>query len=289
MTTHSATGHVGRWRIGPAQGVSALLKTLWTLLIVVPFVAMILLAFRSLASIYNDPLGLSGAWVPENFPQAWRGPAGGVGFGRYARNSLLVAVEALVVSTVLGAIAAYFTTALSPKWRRRLMMVPLIATTVPGIAMLIPFFQVFNAIGTLNSPTALGVLYGLLCLPSTVLILHAFFLDFPTDVREAAAIDGLGPIGTFLRIVLPLAVGALGTVALLNLIWVWGETQVALVLLQTSDAHTIPVGLLSFQGKWVGNPGALFAGLTMATVPIALLYLVFHRSVTKGVSLGGFR
>ena len=82
-----------------------------------------------------------------------------------------------------------------------------------------------------------------------------------------------------------LSIGSLGTVSLLNLIWVWGETQVGLVLLQTDDAYTIPIGLLSFQGTWVSNPGALFAGLTMATVPIIGLYLIFHRSVTKGVSL----
>jgi raffinose/stachyose/melibiose transport system permease protein len=278
-----------RRRVRPAQGVSVLLKLLWTLLIIVPFVAMILLAFRSLAAIYNDPLGLSGAWVPENFQEAWRGPPGGVGFSRYARNSLLVAGIALVVSGVFGAFAAYFTAALRPKWRRRIMLVPLVATTVPSIAMLIPFFQAFNALGTLNSPTALGVLYGVLCLPPTMLIMHAFFLDFPHDVREAAAIDGLGPVGTFLRIVLPLSTGSIGAVSLLNLIWVWGETQVGLVLLQTADAHTIPIGLLSFQGKWVSNPGALFAGLTMATVPIVVLYLFFHRSITKGVSLGGLR
>lgn len=272
-----------------ASVVSALFKIVWTLLIVVPFIAMILLAFRSLASIYNDPLGLSGDWVPENFSQAWDGPPGGVGFGRYARNSLLVAFAAIVVSGSLGSFAAYFTASLPQKWRRRAMLPPLIATTVPSIALLIPFFQAFNALGTLNSPAALGVLYGLLCLPATVLILHAFFVDFPDDVREAAAIDGLGPVGTFLRVVMPLSWGSLGTVSLLNLIWVWGETQVALVLLQTSDAHTIPVGLLSFQGKWVSNPGALFAGLTMATMPIAVIYLAFHRSITKGVSLGGFR
>ena len=276
-------------RRAPVRGTSALLKLLWTLLILIPFAAMILLAFRSLAAIYDDPLGLSGAWVPENFQQAWKGPAGGVGFRRYAQNSLLVAGVALVVSGVFGSFAAYFTSTLSAKWRRRSMAPALIATTVPAIAMLIPFFQAFNALGTLNSPAALGVLYGLLCLPTTVLILHAFFVDFPNDVREASAIDGLGPIGTFVRIVLPLSIGSLGTVSLLNLIWVWGETQVGLVLLQTADAYTIPIGLLSFQGKWVSNPGALFAGLTMATVPIIGLYLIFHRSVTKGVSLGGFR
>lgn len=278
-----------RLRSLPGAGTSTLFKVLWTLLIVVPFIAMILLAFRSLAALYNDPLGLSGAWVPQNFTEAWQGPPGGAGFATYARNSLLVAVEAVVISGVLGAFAAYFTAQLSPAWRRRAMVPALIAQTVPGVALVIPFFQTFNALGTLNRPSAVGVLYGLLCLPTTVLILHAFFVDFPDDVREAAALDGLGPIGTFLRIVLPLSIGSLGTVSLLNLIWIWGETQLGLALLQNSNSQTIPIGLLSFQDKWLANPGPMFAGLTMATLPIAVVYLTFHRSINEGVSLGGFR
>ena len=268
---------------------AGILKLAWTLIILIPFAVMILLSFRTLAAVYNDPLGISGDWVPGNFQQAWEGPPGGAGFAVYARNSLVVAVIALLVSGVLGSFAGYFSASLVAKWRRRVMLVPLIATTVPIIAMLIPFFQAFNALGTINSPTALGVLYGLLCLPTTILILHAFFLDFPDDVREAAALDGLGQVGTFLRIVLPLSLGSLATVSLLNLIWVWGETQVGLVLLLDSNSQTIPVGLLAFQDKWVSNPGPLFAGLTMATLPIAIVYIIFHRSINRGISLGGIR
>ncbi|GGM04054.1 carbohydrate ABC transporter permease [Dactylosporangium sucinum] len=276
-------------RNGAGKGASWLLKLVWTLLIVVPFVQIILLSLRSMASIYNDPLGFSGDWVPQNFPDAWAGPSGTAGFGLYARNSVLVAAVALAVSTAFGSLAAYFTATLPPKWRRRAMLVPLIATTVPTIALLIPFFQAFNILGTLNSPSAVGVLYGLLCLPTTVLVLHAFFLDFPEDIREAAAMDGLGHIGTFLRMVLPLSTGPLGAVGLLNLIWVWGETQIGLVLLHSSNAQTIPLGLLSFQGRFVSNLGPMFAGLAMATVPIIVVYIVFHRSINKGISLGGFR
>lgn len=279
----------GRIAAATGFGTSWLFKIVWTLLIVVPFFEMILLAFRSMSGIYDDPLGFSGAWIPGNFRDAWHGPPGGSGFGTYARNSVLVAVIALAVSTVLGSFAAYFTATLAPKWRRRAMLVPLIATTIPSLALLIPLFQAFVYLGTLNSPSALGMLYGLLCLPTTVLVLHAFFVDFPEDIREAAALDGLGHIGTFVRMVLPLSTGPLGAVALLNLIWVWGETQIGLVLLQTSDAATIPIGLLSFQGKFVSNFGAMFAGLTMATVPIIIVYFVFYRSINRGISLGGFR
>lgn len=276
-------------RSSVGTGGSLLFKTAWTLLIVVPFLLMILLSFRSMTGIYNNPLGLSGDWQPHNYVDAWHGPPGGAGFGQYARNSVVVVVVALLVSNVFGSAAAYFTATLPARWRRRTMLVPLLATTVPAIALLIPFFRAFNALGLLNEPDALGVLYGLLCLPTTILVLHAFFVDFPTDVREAAALDGLGPLGTFARIVLPLSGGPLVAISLLNMIWVWGETQIGIVLLQSSDSQTIPVGLLTFQGRFISNLGPLFAGLTMATVPVAIGYLVFHRSVSRGISLGGFR
>lgn len=279
MTLSRAAAASGSWSF----------RILWTVVVVVPFLGMVLLAFRSLAALYNDPLGLSGAWMPGNFVEAWNGPPGGAGFAIYARNSVIVAIEAIVLSTILGALCAYFLTYLPARWRGRLLIPFLVAETVPMIALVIPFFQVFVGVGLLNNVFALGILYALLCLPTTVLVLYAFFLDFPIDIREAAALDGLGPVTSFVRIVAPLSAGSLGAVALLNMIWVWGETLIALALLQSSGSQTIPVGLLSFQDKWLANPGALFAGLAMATVPIAAVYLVFNRAIGRGVALGGFR
>lgn len=264
-----------------------LYRIILTAVIVLPFFFIVLLSFRSMTDIYTNPLGFHGHWVPGNYSEAWGGPPGGTGFSHYARNSAMVAAIAISIAAVAGSIAAHFTSLLAPRQRRKVMTIPLIATIVPVIALLIPFFQVFNAWGILSQPAALGVLYGGLCLPTTILVLHAFFVEFPAELLEASALDGLGHFGTFRRIVLPLSISPLVAISILNIIWVWGETQVGLVLLQTAESQTIPVGVLTFQSNFIANLGPVFAGLTLATIPMALIYLAFHRVVNRGISLGG--
>ena len=117
--------------------------------------------------------------------------------------------------------------------------------------------------------------------------MHAFFVDFPPELREAAAIDGLGHVTTFTRIVVPLSQSPLLAVSLLNLIWVWGETQIAIVLMQRAASQTIPVGVLTFQSTFQSNLGPIFAGLSLATIPVMVVYLVFNKTISRGVSMGG--
>ena len=269
---------------GPAWGM---LKLGITALVVLPFVFILLLSFRSMTDIFRNPLGLTGNWVPENFVRAWNGPPGGTGFSNYFLNSIIVVFVAVLVSALLGVIAAYFVSLLTAKWRARMLLVPLIATIIPTVALLIPFFQVFNAWGMINNPVALGVLYAGLCLPMTILILHAYFVDFPPELREAAAIDGLSHLSTFARIVVPLSQPSLLAVSLLNLIWVWGETQIAIVLMQKATSQTIPVGVLTFQSTFMSDLGPIFAGLSLATLPVLVVYFVFNKTISRGVSMGG--
>ncbi|WJL97025.1 carbohydrate ABC transporter permease [Microbacterium sp. ET2] len=259
----------------------------WTTMVVLPFVFIVLLSFRSMADIYANPLSLTGAWVPENFSRAWEGPLGGVGFSRYFGNTLIVTIAAVTVSLTAGAIAAYFTSLLSQRWRRRVMMLFLIGTIIPAIALLIPLFRIFNGLNLLNEPLAVGVLYGGLSLPTSALILHSFFLEFPDELRDAAALDGLGPFASFTRIVLPLSAAPIAAAGILATVWVWGETQVGLVLLQSATSQTVPVGVLSFQGQFTSEQGPLFAGLTMAMLPLLVIYVVFSRHIRKGIALGG--
>jgi ABC-type glycerol-3-phosphate transport system permease component len=258
-----------------------------TLLTLFPFIFIIILAFKSLVDIYINPLSLNSHWVPGNFSEAWGGPPGGTGFSVYTKNSAIVVLIAIPVSGAVGALAAYFTTLLVPSVRKRFLAIPLMATMLPSIVLLIPFFQIFNALGILSNPGALGLLYAGLSLPVTILVLHAFFLEFPKELLEAAALDGLNRYRTFTKIVIRLSISPILAVSLLNLIWVWGETQIGLVLLVSRESQTIPVGILTFQSALKANPGPIFAGLTLATIPLILIYLAFHRVINRGISMGG--
>ena len=259
----------------------------WTVLALGPFLLILLLSLRDNADIFSHPLGLGGSYHPGNFRTAWDGPIGSAGMGTFLRNSLIALLASLIVNLGLGAPGAYFATRLSRRAARGYLAVFLAGSVVPIVLLLVPSYHAFNSLQLLNSPWALGAVYGVLALPTTVLILHAYFVDFPRELVEAATIDGLGDYGAFLRIVLPLSRGALTAVSLLLAVWVWSETQLAIVLLQDPAAQTASVGILGFQGQFTSDLGALFAGLTIIALPVVVVYLVFHRAVARGVTLGG--
>jgi raffinose/stachyose/melibiose transport system permease protein len=264
-----------------------LLLVLWTVLAIAPFVLIMLLGFRDNTGIYANPFGIGGTYHPENFASAWAGPVGSVGLGQMLLNSLTTFVVAAVVNILLGTFGAYFSRRLPQRLQAAYLGVFLVGTVVPFVLLVIPFFRILNSIGLLSSPPALGVLYGILAMPTTVLVLTSYFASFPVELNEAASLDGLGELATFVRIVVPLSTGAIATVLLLLAVWVWSETQLAIVLLQTSDSQTAAVGILGFKGQFSSALGPLFAGLTILAIPIVVLYLVFHRYVSKGIALGG--
>lgn len=275
-------------RISIGSSAAQLAAVSWTLLAVIPFALIVLLAFKSNTDIYTNPLGIVGIdWQPSNFVDAWNGVPGGQGFATYLMNSATVTIVAITGCVLIGAFTAYFATLASARVRMLVIRGFLVATTLPLIMLLIPYYSAFNALSVLSNPWALGVLYIALCLPTCVLILHSFYLGFPDELREAASLDGLGLFQTFVQIVLPLSRGPIVAVGMINGFFVWGETQLAIVLLQSPDSRTIPVGLLDFQGQFSANTGAIFAGLTLATIPLIIVYLVFHRAIAKGVALGG--
>jgi len=272
---------------GPWWWVAYSLAILWSLLVVFPIVSMALLGFRSTADIFNDPTGLTGGWHPANFAEAWQGSTGNMGMGLYLANSIVTAITAIVVSVGLGAIAAYALVRLGGHFRTWVLRVFVLAFAIPLVVILIPLFSLFDSVGALNSPAAVGVAYGVLNLPVAVLILHATFLDFPEEIIEAATLDGLGRIRSFTRMVVPLNTGAFMSVAMLVLIFAWGEAQLGVVTLLTPGSRTLAVGLLGFQGQYFSNQGVMFAGLALATLPVIAIYLFMQRYVVRGLALGG--
>lgn len=274
-----------RRRFGRIVGQVPLI--LWTALTIVPFLLILAFSLRNNADLYSYPLGVGGSYHPENYAVAFAGPGDGAGMVAFFANTATAAVLALIVTLTVGSMAAFFATRLSPRYRSAFLAVFLVGQVVPFVLIIVPYFQVANDLSLLNQPAALGVVYGVLALPTTVLVLNSYYTDFPIELVEAATVDGLGEFSAYLRIVLPLSKGALTAVGMLTLVYVWGEAQLGIVMLQAAQSQTVSVGMLGFQGQFVSDLGPLFAGLSLATVPVIVLYLIFNRFITKGIALGG--
>lgn len=281
----SSTRTKGTRVLGSTAGQSALM--VWTLLAVVPFLFIVLLSLRSNEGIFTKPLSLAGPYVWDNYRQAWDGPPGTAGMVDYFTNTLEAAAVTLVVALTLGSAAAYFTTKLRSRTQQWVLRGFLLGAVVPFVLIIIPLYQGYNALDILNDPATLGVAYGVLALPTTVLIMYSFYTDFPKALIEAAEVDGLGDYAIYLRIVVPLSKASFTAVGIITLVYVWSEAQLGIVLLEHAQNQTVAVGVLGFQGTYLVSFGPMFAGLSLATAPVIILYLVFHRYITKGIALGG--
>ncbi|WP_062467428.1 carbohydrate ABC transporter permease [Demequina maris] len=269
------------------KGVGHGLLILWTALGLIPFILILVYSLRTNTDLYAHPLGIGGSYHFENYVTAWNGPGASAGMINYFANTAIASVVAIMVTLTVGSTAAYFATKLSPRQRSAFTAVFVSASIVPFVLLIIPYFQTYNAFSLLSQPAVIGVTYGVLTLPTTVLVLHSYYADFPHELIEASTVDGLGEFAAFMRIVLPLSKGALTAVGMLALVFVWAEAQLGIVLLQEATSQTVSVGLLGFKGQFTAQLGPLFAGLSIATIPVVVLYLVFNRYITKGIALGG--
>ena len=259
----------------------------WSLVVLIPFLSIALLSFRTQTAIYLSPFGIKGGFDPSNYSTAWNGPSGGVPLYRYLLNSLIAAAVCILVGLGAGSTAAFRISRMDGRGRQRWRRIFLIGALVPIVVLILPLFMAADRLGLLDSAAVLGVVYGALSLPTIILILESYFEGFPMELTEAARLDGLSNPMAFLRIVLPLSRGALVSVSMLVLIFVWSEAQLGVVLLGAPTSQTVAVGMLGFVSMYSSNTAAMFAGLSVAVIPILGLYIAFNKQVMSSVTIGG--
>jgi ABC-type glycerol-3-phosphate transport system permease component len=140
-----------------------------------------------------------------------------------------------------------------------------------------------------NTFQAVIVIYVGLMLPFSIYLLTSFFNTIPRELLEASAIDGAGHFRTLVTIMLPLAMPALVTLGVVNLLWAWNELMIALVLLQDDSMKTVIVGITVFQSHYNLDVPVTMAGLLIATVPIVVIYLAGQRYFVQGLAAGAVK
>ncbi|GAA0232349.1 carbohydrate ABC transporter permease [Saccharothrix mutabilis subsp. mutabilis] len=245
-------------------------------------------ALRDHTAIFSQPWSLSTFGEFGNFAKAWSDS----GFGAAALNTVLLVAGSAVVLVAISAPAAYALARSGTRISGAMALFFALGIGIPVQVIVIPLFVMLENIGLVNSLTGLFVLYVALSLPFTVFLLTAFFGSLPEEVEEAAAIDGAGPLRTFLQISLPLARGGLITALILNAIGLWNETFIALVFVQDTELQTLPLALLGFmqtQQYSGADYGALFAGVCILVLPMLALYVWLGRRIVEGMTLGAVK
>jgi raffinose/stachyose/melibiose transport system permease protein len=201
------------------------------------------------------------------------------------RNSLVVTVSTIVLTVVFSALAAYGLV------EYRLKITPVIAGLfVVGIMLpirlgTVPILEIMIAWRLVDTLTALILVYTAMSVPIAVTLMMAYFRTVPTEIKEAARMDGAGEFRTFL-IVLPVVKPGLAAVATLTMLPVWNDLWFPLILSPGRSNQTVTLGVQQFVGQFLSDYPALLAALTLGILPLVVLYVVFSRQFVRGLSQG---
>src|SRR3984957_2975178 len=213
----------------------------------------------------------------------------GFDFGIYFRNSLVVTIIATALVLVLGTLAGYALGRLPMRGKFTTLVILLMISVFPEVAVIAPLFLLMKEIGWLDSYQALILPYTAFNLPFAIWILRNYMLGIPKEMEETGRIDGAGALRTVWTIILPQALPGLFTAGIFCFTACWTEFLMALTFDSENSFRTIPVGIALFGGQFTVPYGDIFAASSVAAVPIAVLVLIFRKSVVSGLTSGAVK
>ena len=262
----------------------------WAVLTTLPLLWAVVSSLKSDNEILTDPWGLPSDLRWDNFARAWSDAH----IGRYFLNSAIVVGGALVLTMLLGAMAAYVLARYRFRGGRVVYYAFVGGMMFPVFLALVPLFFVVRNLGLVGTLPGLILVYAAYSLPFTVFFLTAFFRTLPASVAEAAMVDGCGHFRLFFQVMLPMARPGLVSVGIFNFLFQWNQYVLPIVLMQGEGAEkrwVLAQGLtaLAVNEGYQGDYGALFAGMTIAMLPVLIGYVLFHRQVQSGLAAGQMR
>lgn len=268
-----------------SNGAIQLLLAVNAVIMVYPLFVMVTSSFKTNAEIFSSPLSLPTHFSTANLEKVWTE----TNFVRYLANSVGITAASvaliLLFSTLAGYAIARYRFRLSPL----VLMFFLSGMTVPLKLAIIPLFIQLDTLGLVDSYLGLVLVYVAMGIPSAVFIMTGFLRTLPRELEESARMDGASELSIMVSIMLPLARPALVIVAIQNAVPIWNDFFFPLVLITSDNLKTLPQGLTVFVGEFTTDWGVLFTGLTLAALPITLLYIVLSKQFISGITQGAVK
>ncbi|MBK1624508.1 carbohydrate ABC transporter permease [Afifella marina] len=260
---------------------------LWSFLIclgivvVYPLLWMAMNGFKNNVQIFGDPFALPTHWSWQNYVRAWN-----QGVRDYVVVSVLVTVASAICTVMISAWTAFGLT------RSKLPGKPIVLIVVLGGLMLsptvalIPLVKMFQALGLYNTFWALIILYTAFRVPFTTFLIRAYMLDLPSELDEAATMDGASEGQRFWRIILPMCRPIIASCIILHVLFSWNEYIFAMVFTSGTDMTTLPVGLTAIMAKHGTDYSVVFAAMTISALPIVIIFFATQRYFIRGLAEG---
>lgn len=258
---------------------------LMTLFAIVPILILTLNSLKTRQEIGQSPISLPAEIQFENYTNAWEQG----GFSTTVANSLIYVGSTVFLVLTFGGFAAYALARLNPPGGNGFMLYMLVASTIPLWLYIIPLFFLWRSIGLLNNRIGLIIIYTAFNAPFAVFLLRSFLLAVPRDLEDAARIDGASELGVFFQVVMPIAWTGFLTVGLVVALGVWGEYQVALIMMHDPNLFPVTTSYGAFTERFGRDWALTSSAAVMMIAPVIFLFLGLQRQFVEGLTQGSVK
>ncbi len=251
-----------------------------------PIVLVVMNSLKSRKAIFGSPLlpPLPGSFSLIGYQTVLKRS----NFENYFTNSLMVTVVAMFLILFLGSMAAFALSEYKFPGNTLLGLYLAIGIMIPIRLGTVSILKLVVSLQLVNTLTALILVYTAMGLPMTIFIMQQFFRQVPRDLKDAARVDGASEYWIY-RVSLPLVAPALATVAVFTMMPIWNDLWFPLILAPSEATKTVTLGTQQFLGQFVTDWNAVLSSLTLAMLPVVILYLIFSRQLTRGLTAGALK
>ncbi len=256
------------------------------IMMILPFVIMVTTSLEPNTATLPTPPHL----IPLNFTTAnYNDALSSNSFGVYFLNSLYVAVITTIAIVVISAMLAFAFARFDFFLKNFVFSLLLAGLMIPGIVVIVPQFVLAKNLGLTDSLNGLALFYTGGGVAFTTFLLRAFFERVPRELDESMTVDGASVVRKFLQLYVPLARPALATAAVFAFLGAWDEYIWALTVITDVSKRTLPLGIAAFQGEHSNAWGLIFAGSTLAVIPVIIVYIAGQKQLISGITTGAVK
>ena len=267
-----------------AKRITFIVGSILAFAYVTPFLLVFVNSVKLKPEILENPLSLPTAISWDNFQQALTK----MNFFRSLTNSIIITVLSVSLLIIFSSMLAYYLARTKSKSTKYIFLILVTSMIVPFQALMIPFMARFAPFVSWNNRAALVFFYIGFGVALSTFLYHGFISTIPTEIDEAASIDGASDMVAFWKIIFPMMRPITATVAIINALWIWNDFLLPRLVL-TEESQTLPLSTYLFYGQYSIEYGQAMAGLVLAVLPIVIFYLILQKQFISGISQGAVK
>lgn len=268
-----------------ARVFSYLFMALCVLVALFPIVWVVLSSFKTNREILSNGLQLPSTFSFSGYKQALEMAP----ILKFFVNSLIVSFASTALNVFILAMAGYVFAKKKFRFKNLIFGILSLSMVIPSTALMSPVYTVITKLHLYDTKMALILVYTALNMPISLMILRSAFAAIPTELEEAAYIDGAGFFCTFWQVMMPCAKGGLASAAVLAFLGSWNEFTFALLLTSSTSTRTLPLSLSYFTSQFSFNYTAMFAAITIAVLPSIIVFSIFQEQVCSSLTAGSVK